>query len=131
MCFYIGCMQTDMSDKDTSFMLVTSKKPLPKKQHAVDDQQHTQPAFIMAICVHFPMVSNGKNVAFNPPTHVKAVLDAMHIMDASISIQPITVPGDVNKPGDVNMLGDVNLPGAVNMLGGVNLLTMSLHSSSL
>ena len=110
-------MQTDMSNMDTGFMLVTSKKPLPKKQHAVDDQQHMQPAFIMAICIHFPMVSNGKNVAFNPLTHVKAVLDVMHIMDASISIQPITTLGDVNPPGDVNMLGDVNP------------LTMSLHSS--
>ena len=104
-------MQTDMSDMDTGFMLVTSKKPPPKKQHAVDDQQHMQPAFIMAIRIHFPMVSNGKNVAFNPLTHVKAVLDVMHITDASISIQPITTLGDVN------MLGDVNPP------------TMSLHSS--
>jgi hypothetical protein len=104
-------MQTDMSNMDTGFMLVTSKKPLPKKQHAVDDQEHTQPAFIMAIHIHFPMVRNGKNVAFNSPTHVKAVLDVMHITDASISVQPITMPGDVNTPGDVNPL------------------TMSLHSS--
>ncbi len=87
-------MQPNMSNTDTGFMLVTSKKPLPKKQHAVDDQQHMQPAFITAICIHFPMVSNGKNAAFNLPTHVKAVLDAMCITDASISVQPITALGD-------------------------------------
>jgi hypothetical protein len=94
-----------------------SKKPPPKKQHAVDDQQHMQPAFVMAICIHFPMVSNGKNMAFNPPTCVKAVLDVMHITNASISIQPITTLGDVNPLGDVNTLGNVNM------------LTTSLHSS--
>ena len=76
------------------------------------------------------MVSNGKNVAFNPPTRVKAVLDVMRIADASISIQPITVPGDVNKPGDVNTPGDVNPLGAVNTPGGVNPPTTSLHSSN-
>jgi hypothetical protein len=97
-------MQPNMSNMDTGFTLVMSKKLPPKKQHAVDDQQCTQPAFIMAICICFPMVSNSKNVVFNPPTCVKAVLDAMHIMDTSISVQPITMLGDVNKLGDVNLL---------------------------
>ena len=49
MHFYVGLMQVNMKEPDTGFKLVTSKKPLPKKQQVVDDQQHTKPAFVMAV----------------------------------------------------------------------------------
>jgi hypothetical protein len=87
MHFYVGLMQVDIKEPDTGFKLVTSKKPPPKNKQAVDDQQHMKLAFVMTVQVHFPMVW-GSTKAFNPLAHVKAVLEALCMVDANISIQP-------------------------------------------
>ena len=49
---------------------------------------------------------HGSTKAFNPLARVKAVLEALRMVDANISIQPLltTEPGELNKtePGELN-----------------------------